>query len=135
MLHPVQASLELVSERCDDLTPLVYRRLFELHPEMKPLFRRDSNDAVKGEMLARVFEAILDFIGENSFASHLIQCEVVTHAGYEVPPDMFGIFFGVVAETIREQLGRDWSPEFEAAWQKLLGDLDYFVTHPDQNAA
>lgn len=132
-IHPVEASLELVSERCGDITPFVYARLFELHPEMRPLFWRDTTDAVKGEMLTRTFEAILDFIGENRFASHLIQCEVITHAGYDVPPDVFRIFFGVVASIIREQLGAAWTDEFERAWQKMLSDLDYFVTHPDQN--
>ena len=118
--------------RDGDLSPFVYARLFELHPEMQPLFWRDTNGAIKGEMLARVFEAILDFIGENRYAANLIQCEVITHAGYDVPPEVFRIFFAVVADTIRERLGRDWTPEFELAWSRLLRDLDHFVRHPSQ---
>ncbi|MGZ5898071.1 MAG: globin domain-containing protein [Rhizomicrobium sp.] len=131
--NPIEASLELVSERCADLTPLVYERLFSEYPEMKPLFWRDTTHAVKGEMLAKVFEVILDFIGENLFAANMIQCEVVTHSGYDVPPQVFRVFFATVAATIREQLGNDWTPEIDAAWKNLLRDLDYFVTHPDQN--
>ena len=100
---------------------------------MKPLFWRDTTDAVKGEMLAKVFEVILDFIGDNLFAANMIQCEVITHSGYDVPPQVFRVFFATVAATIREQLGDDWTPEIDAAWKKLLKDLDYFVTHPDQN--
>ena len=46
-----------------------------------------------GEMLAKVFEAILDFIGERRYAARLIQCEVVTHEGYDVPREIFGTFF------------------------------------------
>ncbi len=131
--NPIEASLELVAEHCPDLTPLVYARLFAEYPEMKPLFWRDTTNAVKGEMLAKVFEVILDFIGENLFAANMIQCEVVTHSGYDVPPQVFRVFFATVAATIREQLGNDWTPEIDAAWKKLLRDLDYFVTHPDQN--
>ena len=131
--HPIVKSLELVSERCPDLTPLVYARLFAEHPQMEALFWRDTTHAVKGEMLAKVFEIMLDFVGENHYAAHMIQCEVITHAGYDVPPDVFRVFFGTVADTIREQLGKDWTQEIEAAWAKLLRDLDYFVTHPDQN--
>jgi hypothetical protein len=63
----------------------------------------------------------------------MIQCEVVTHAGYDVPPQTFRLFFGIVAQVIAEQLAEEWTPEFDAAWTKLLADLDYFVTHPDQN--
>jgi hemoglobin-like flavoprotein len=125
-------SLELAAERCADLTPLVYARLFREQPEMELLFWRDTNGAIKGEMLARVIEAILDFVGERLYASRLIQCEVVTHAGYDVPPEVFRTFFGVVAATLRELLAEAWTPAFETAWMRLLSDLDFYVTHPDQ---
>jgi len=133
MKRLIESSLERVAERSGDLTPLVYERLFSRHPEMKPLFWRDTSNAVKGEMLAKVFEIILDFIGDNLFAANMIQCEVITHAGYDVPPEVFRIFFGIVAEVMAEQLGDEWTPELAAAWKSLLVELDFFVTHPDQN--
>jgi|SRR5689334_1061243 hemoglobin-like flavoprotein len=133
MKRLIESSLERVAERTGDLTPLVYERLFSRHPEMKPLFWRDTSNAVKGEMLAKVFEIILDFIGDNLFAANMIQCEVITHAGYDVPPEVFRIFFGIVAEVIAEQLGDEWTPALAAAWKDLLAQLDFFVTHPDQN--
>jgi hemoglobin-like flavoprotein len=128
----IEASLELAAMRREDLTPLVYERLFRQQPQMLALFWRDTNGAIKGEMLARVFEAILDFVGERLYAHHLIQCEVVTHAGYDVPPDVFATFFPVVAETLREVLGEAWTGEIDQAWQSLLSDLDFYVSHPDQ---
>jgi hemoglobin-like flavoprotein len=128
----IEQTLELAAERCPDLTPLVYERLFAREPQMLALFWRDTNGAIKGEMLARVFEAILDFVGARLYAHHLIQCEVVTHAGYDVPPDVFRTFFPVVAETLRELVGEDWTAEMEQAWQGLLADLDFYVQHPDQ---
>ena len=128
----IEASLELAAERCEDLTPLVYARLFAEHPEMEALFWSDTNWAVRGEMLARVFSAILDFIGDRLYAATLIQTEVVNHAGYDVPPDVFGVFFGTVAATLADVLGPYWSPEIDQAWKGLLAELDFFVTHPDQ---
>jgi len=129
----IEQSLELAAECCGDLTPLVYERLFREQPQMEALFWRDKNGAIKGEMLARVFEAILDFIGARLYAHHLIQCEVVTHAGYDVPPDVFQTFFRVVAATLREVVGDAWTGEIELAWEGLLADLDFFVQHPDQS--
>jgi hemoglobin-like flavoprotein len=125
-------SLELAAERCEDLTPFVYQRLFREHPEMEPHFWRDKNGAIKGEMLARVIEAILDFIGDRAYAHRLIQCEVVTHAGYDVPPDVFATFFGTVCDTLEEIVGEAWRPDIDAAWRELLADLDYYVRHPNQ---
>ena len=130
----IELSLEIAGERGGDLTPIVYARLFEREPEMKLLFWRDTDDSIKGEMLMRVFEAILDFIRTRQFADHLIQTEVVTHAGYDVPPDVFATFFGLVAEVVREVCGPDWSPAMAEAWRRALVDLDYYVAHPDQVA-
>jgi hemoglobin-like flavoprotein len=127
-------SLETAGERGGDLTPRVYRRLFEAHPEMEALFVRDSNGLVKGEMLMRVIEAILDFIGGRQYAAHLIQCEVITHEGYGVPREVFAVFFGTVAGVVREVVGADWTDATEAAWTTLLADLDFYVANPDQSA-
>ena len=83
LAEAIELSLEIAGERGGDLTPIVYGRLFERQPQMKVLFWRDTTDAVKGEMLMRVFEAILDFIRARQYADHLIQTEVATHAGYD----------------------------------------------------
>ena len=131
--HRISESFELASERCEDLTPLVYERLFRQQPQMQPHFWRDTNGLIKGEMLARVIEAIFDFVDERKYAHHLIQCEVMTHAGYDVPPEVFATFFGVVAATLRELMGAAWTPATDAAWTELLADLDFYVKHPDQS--
>ncbi len=130
----IEASLEIAAEHGGDLTPRVYALLFARQPAMQALFWRDTNGAVKGEMLMRVFEAILDFVGERRYADHLIQCEVVTHENYDVPRDVFATYFGVVAEVVREACSSEWSPAMAAAWRAMLADLDYYVTHPEQVA-
>jgi hemoglobin-like flavoprotein len=130
----IELSLEIAAERGGDLTPVVYGRLFERQPEMQALFWRDTNSSIRGEMLMRVFEAILDFIRARQFADHLIQTEVVTHAGYDVPPAVFATFFGLVAEVVEDACGPDWTPAMAAAWRRTLVDLDHFVTHPEQLA-
>lgn len=131
----IERSLEIAGERGGDLTAAVYARLFERQPEMKALFWRDTSDAIKGEMLMRVFEAILDFIRARQFADHLIQTEVVTHAGYDVPPTVFATFFGLVAEIVREACGPAWTPAMTEAWRRTLADLDHYVTHTQQVTA
>ena len=130
----IVASFERAAELCDDLTPLVYDRLFADHPDMRALFVRDTDGSVRGEMLARVIEAILDFIDQRAYAAHLIQCEVITHEGYGTPPEVFRLFFSYVAKAIEALIGADWTVETEAAWRVLLDDLDFYVTHPDQAA-
>jgi hemoglobin-like flavoprotein len=126
----IQRSFELTAERCEDLTPLVYRRLFREHPEAEPMFRREANDLVKGSMLALTIDAIMDFAGDRTGSFRMIQCEVQSHDAYGTPRELFGKFFGVIAETMREILGADWSPEIGEAWQQLLNEIDQFLSVP-----
>lgn len=127
--NPIQHSFELAAERCEDLTPAVYRRLFREHPEAEAMFRREAGDLVKGSMLAMAIEAIMDFAGDRRGSFRMIECEVQSHDAYGTPRKLFGEFFGVIADTIREILGADWSPEIEDAWRRLLAELDQVVAH------
>ena len=126
----IEASLAIAAERGGDLTPRVYELLFARAPEMKNLFRRDTTGAIKGEMLMKVFEAILDFIGARNYAGRLIESEVVTHEGYDVPRDVFATFFGIVHEIVQDACGADWTSAMDEAWRTMLVDLDYYVKHP-----
>jgi hemoglobin-like flavoprotein len=123
----IERSFELAAERCEDLTPLVYRRLFREHPEAEAMFRREANDLVKGSMLALSIDAMLDFAGERTGSFRMIHCEVQSHEAYGTPRELFRAFFGVIAETIREILGADWSPEIGEAWRRLLAELNQFI--------
>lgn len=123
----IEASFERLAEVCGDPTPLVYERLFAAHPTMQPYFWRDTTGAVKGEMLSRTFEAILDFVGERRYAQHMIGTEMVTHEGYLVPRGTFITFFEIIRDTIRETLGEDWTPAFETAWSDMLAQIDTFA--------
>ena len=120
-------SFELAAERCDDLTPMVYRRLFLQHPEARALFRSEGSDLVKGSMLALAIDAMLDFAGDRTGHFRMIECEVQSHDAYGTPRQLFGEFFGVIKDTMRELLATDWSPEIEQAWRILLGELDGVV--------
>jgi hemoglobin-like flavoprotein len=122
-----QHSFELAAARCEDLTPPIYRRLFREHPEASSMFRSEGSELVKGSMLALTIDAILDFAGDRSGSFRMIGCELQSHDAYGTPRELFGKFFGVIADTLREILGADWSPEIEEAWRKLLVEIDRVV--------
>jgi hemoglobin-like flavoprotein len=124
----IRHSFELAAERCEDLTPAVYRRLFSEHPEAEAMVRREPGDLVKGSMLALAIDAILDFAGDRSGNFRMIECEVQSHDAYGTPRKLFGEFFGIIAATLREILGSDWSPEIDQAWRTLLSEIDRLVS-------
>ena len=123
----IERSFEIASGRCEDLTPLVYRRLHDEYPETRTMFRTEGSDLVKGSMLALTIDAILDFAGPRHGHFRLIECEISSHDAYGTPRDLFIAFFGIIASTLREILGDDWSGEIDAAWRNLLGEIEKHV--------
>ncbi|MBN8606489.1 MAG: globin [Caulobacterales bacterium] len=123
----ITQSLEIASERGGDLTGAVYARLFAERPDLEPLFVMDADGAVRGEMLSRVFDAILDFIGDRAYAHNLIHAEASNHDGYNVPRDVFALFFTTVADTVQEACGGAWSTDMSQAWKRLLNALDHYI--------
>jgi hemoglobin-like flavoprotein len=125
--NPIEYSFELAAGRCEDLTPLVYRRLFDRHPEAEAMFRTEGSDPVKGSMLALTIDAILDCAGDRSGPFRLIECEVSSHDAYGTPRELFGAFFRIIAETLHDVLGADWSIEIDTAWRRLLTEIDGII--------
>lgn len=127
----ITQSLEIAAERGGDLTSAVYTRLFSERPDLEPLFVMDTNAAVRGEMLSRVFDAILDFIGERAYAHNLIGAEATNHEGYNVPRDAFALFFRIIADVVRDACAADWTPDTDLAWRELQRQIEAFVASAD----
>ncbi|WP_298245091.1 globin [uncultured Bradyrhizobium sp.] len=125
--NPIEISFELAASRSADLTPLVYQRLFDEHPETQAMFRSQGSELVQGSMLALTIEAILDFAGERRGHFRLIACEVASHDGYGTPRELFIAFFAVIRDTLRDLLADEWSIEIARAWDQLLVDIDAFA--------
>src|SRR6201996_6169489 len=127
--NPIEQSFEIAAARCADLTPLVYARLHREHPETRAMFRSEGSDLVKGSMLAMTIESIIDFAGERSGKFRMIECEVSSHDAYGTPRELFFAFFGVIAATLRELLGDEWTGETEKAWADMLAEIKGIVAN------
>jgi hypothetical protein len=130
MMAPIrsdQHSFELAAVRCEDLTPLVYRRLFSRTSGSRSDVPKPSQRTRQG------FDAGADhrFASDRTGHFRMIQCEVQSHDAYGTPAKLFGNFFGVIADTVREILGADWSPQIEQAWRKLLTEIEGVITQSD----
>ena len=97
------------------------------------MFRTEGSEPVKGSMLALTIDAILDFAGERTGHFRLIECEVSSHDAYGTPRELFVAFFGIIAETLREILGADWTPDIDAAWRRLIGEINSLVAAQNQS--
>ncbi len=123
----VTSSFELAGMRCVDLTPLVYARLFDAHPELEAFFVMDRDGAVRGSMLAWAIRALMDFGTDEQFGGNLIRAEAINHGGLGVTADKFVLFFAAIADSVCQVLGPEWTPAMARAWAELLAELSGIV--------
>ncbi len=120
----VEASLALAADRAGDIGPQVYARLFACFPDMEAEFWRDRSGAIRGEMLARALEALLDWIGPRAWSPAYLSTEATTHDSYGIPRAVFGAFYGVVAEVVRDAAGDGWTDAMAEGWAAVMDDLE-----------
>ncbi|WP_310497561.1 globin [Sandarakinorhabdus sp.] len=123
----IEASFAAAIAAAGDPVPLVYARLFAMHPGMEAEFWRDRSGAIRGEMLTRVFEAIMDMAGPQQWARLYIESEAVTHDNYGISRHVFADFFPLVAATIRDAAGSALTPAMVAAWDDLLSEVSDMI--------
>lgn len=118
----IHASLEQAAARSDDITPAVYARYFATHPEALPLFGDDADNALKGDMLARLIQQIMDF-AEGRSDPDLIVSWASDHIGYGVPLAMFPGMFASIKQAMREVAADAWNEAVDAAWEAQFAGL------------
>lgn len=119
--NALEASLALAVEQGDP-QPAIYARLFALHPGTEAEFWRDGSGRIRGEMLARSFEMILDLAesADGGWGRAFLGTEAVTHDAYGIPRAVFGDFVPIIAGVIREACGAGFTPVMAAAWAAVV---------------
>lgn len=119
----IVGSLDRLGEMGVDPTAEVYYRLFIKHPDLEALFVLDRDGAVRGNMLTKALDALVDLAGPRAFGAHFILAEATNHEGIGVSREVYADFFDCIAEVVRETLGGDWSDEVEAAWAAVIVEV------------
>jgi hemoglobin-like flavoprotein len=123
----IERSLQAVVDRVGDPGEQVYARLFELLPDALPLFVRDRTGQVRGEMLQRAFETVLDLVHAGHFARGMLHAEYVNHRQIGVPNGAYDVFFTAIVDALRNILGAEWSEQEEGAWQSVRDEIAAIV--------
>lgn len=116
-------TVELVADRHGDPTTAIYAELFAAHPELESLFWLDRDGSVRAAMVQQALECILDHVGGQLTARHILAAARQHHDGYGVPANRFDAFFVAMRNTFRGMLGDAWTADMERAWDGLLTEF------------
>ena len=118
-----------------DLAPVdeFYRRLFELAPEVRPLFKRDM------DVQAKKFSDTLAWVIEHLERPHELCQELRTlgarHSGYGVKIDQYAPVGSALMWMFQRTLGDRFTPEMEEAWLEFYAFASFEMERGSREAA
>ncbi len=110
----VQGSWAKVAPSADSVAALFYDRLFEIAPEVKPLFKGDM--AEQGRKLTQMLSVAVNGLSNLDKLVPAVQDMGVRHTGYGVEDKHYDSVGSALLWTLGQGLGDEFTPETEEAW-------------------
>ncbi len=110
----VQNSFDKVAPIAPQAAEIFYARLFEIAPEVQPLFKSDMTE--QGAKLMTTLGAVVKGLRDLDKIVPVAQNLAVAHVGYGVTPDHYEPVGAALLHTLKAGLGDDFDAETEAAW-------------------
>jgi hemoglobin-like flavoprotein len=110
----VQSSFEKVKPNAPQAAELFYGRLFELSPDVRPLFKEDI--AEQGQKLMTMIGAAVNGLSRLESIVPAVQSLGRNHVDYGVKPEHYPVVGAALLWTLEQGLGEDWNPDLAEAW-------------------
>lgn len=110
----VQSSFAKVVPIAETAASLFYGRLFEVAPEVKPLFRGDMKE--QGRKLMTTLAVVVNGLKAPESILPAAKALAVKHVGYGVTAEHYAPVGAALIWTLEQGLGDDFTPETRDAW-------------------
>lgn len=117
----VQDSFEQVAPIADQAAELFYGRLFEVAPEVKPMFTSDMSE--QGKKLMTMIGVAVRGLTNLEKIVPAVQQLGVRHVEYGVKEEHFAVVGESLLWTLEQGLGDAWNDELKDAWATTYGVL------------
>jgi hemoglobin-like flavoprotein len=117
----IEESWDYIIMNTDEAGELFYGRLFDKHPELKPLFKSNPQEQAR-KLIALITFAVNKL---NSFEEIISDVEALgkRHVAYGVHPKHYEIVGDTLLWTLEQGLGEKWNGDLLVAWSNLYGIL------------
>lgn len=117
----IQDSFRKVVPIADTAAALFYGRLFEIAPEVKPLFKGDMS--LQGAKLMATLGLVVAGLNDLSKIVPAAESLARKHVGYGVKDAHYAPVGAALIWTLERGLGPDFTPETKDAWVEAYGIL------------
>jgi len=113
----VQSSFEKVVPIADTAAEIFYDKLFELDPQLKPLFKGDMKE--QGAKLMSMIGTAVNGLNNLEAIVPAVQNLGKNHVGYGVKDSHYDTVASALLFTLGKGLGDDFTPETKEAWTEV----------------
>jgi hemoglobin-like flavoprotein len=120
----VQSSFEHVQPIAEAAAALFYRRLFELDPTLRPLFKGDLEE--QGRKLMEMLGLAVKGLDHPEALAPALKGLGLRHSGYGVREQDYETVGEALVWTLKQGLGPNFTPEVREAWiavYKLIAEM------------
>ena len=122
----IQGSFTKVVPIAEQAAALFYGRLFEIAPEVKPLFRGDMTE--QGRKLMATLGVVVNGLGNLESILPAASALAKRHVDYGVKAGDYAPVGAALLWTLERGLGKDWTADLAAAWGAAYAVLsDYMI--------
>ena len=130
----LRETLELTLASDDSFPKRFYDRLFSEHPEVIPLFHRNSPGAQR-KLFAQKLTMIVDHVEDPEWLTRELAAVAESHVKYGVTKVMYAWVGEALIDTVREACAAEWTDAAEHAWRDAYRRIEEAVfasLPPDQ---
>jgi len=113
-IKAIQESFNKVAPISEQAAALFYGRLFEIAPEVKPLFRGDMTE--QGRKLMATLAVVVNGLSNLESILPAASALAKRHVGYGVKASDYTPVGAALLWTLERGLGDAWTPDLAAAW-------------------
>lgn len=116
-VHLIRKTFAELSRHGHVAALVFYKRLFELAPELRPMFRGDIE--VQSKKLIDMLDVLIAMLERPLGLELELKAMGARHAGYGVKDEHYGIVATALLAMLAETLDKEFTPEVRAAWTAL----------------
>ena len=121
----IRCSFAKITPIAEEVAALFYGRLFDIAPEVKPLFRGDMKE--QGRKLMATLAAVVNGLADLETILPAASALAKKHVAYGVRAEHYAPVGVALLWTLERGLGEEWTPDLAAAWTNAYTMLSGYM--------
>ncbi|WP_422360909.1 globin domain-containing protein [Reichenbachiella sp.] len=113
----VRATFWMVESKADEAAEIFYTKLFEMSPELKPLFKGNMKE--QGRIMMDMLSTLVKGLNTLDVLAPLVRSMGRRHMNYGIKTEHYNMAAAALMFSLKEELKENWNEEVESAWLEV----------------